>query len=126
LAPPRRPCLSRGPGPSLRPVDAPLGARACHSHPQTTHPPTGPAPAGHVVVAAHTVKGAGEVKVALPDQTSATARVVGLDVASDLAVLQLALPRTRAEALRPVALGSSAGLRIGQARAKARARVRPS
>jgi S1-C subfamily serine protease len=69
---------------------------------------------GHVVVAAHTVKGASEVKVTLHDQTTATARVVGADPASDIAVLQLALPRTRTEALRPVVLGSSAGLRIGQ------------
>ncbi|KAI8476084.1 MAG: trypsin-like cysteine/serine peptidase domain-containing protein [Monoraphidium minutum] len=70
--------------------------------------------AGHVVVAAHTVKGASEVKVTLHDMSTATARVVGCDTASDIAVLQLALPRTRTEALRPVALGSSAGLRIGQ------------
>jgi S1-C subfamily serine protease len=70
--------------------------------------------AGHVVVAAHTVKGASEVKVTLHDQTTATARVVGTDAATDIAVLQLALPRTRTEALRPVVLGSSVGLRIGQ------------
>ena len=70
--------------------------------------------AGHVVVAAHTVRGASEVKVTLADATTATARVVGADAASDIAVLQLALPRTRTEALRPVPLGSSAGLRVGQ------------
>ncbi|GBF98129.1 protease Do-like chloroplastic [Raphidocelis subcapitata] len=70
--------------------------------------------AGHVVVAAHTVRGASEVKVTLSDQSTATARVVGSDAASDIAVLALALPRTRTEALRPVALGGSAGLRVGQ------------
>lgn len=73
-------------------------------------------PPGHVVVAAHTVRGASEVKVTLPDQSTATARVVGCDAPSDIAVLQLALPRTRSEALRPVVLGASSSLRIGQVR----------
>jgi len=71
--------------------------------------------AGHVVTNLHVVRGASEVKVTLSDRSTHTARVVGCDAAKDVAVLRLAaLPRHRAEALRPAALGCSGALRVGQ------------
>lgn len=41
--------------------------------------------------------------------------MVGWDASKDIAVLKLALPRGRLEALQPVSLGSSSRLRVGQA-----------
>eukprot|EP00878_Enallax_costatus_P038324 GHUV01043526.1.p1 GENE.GHUV01043526.1~~GHUV01043526.1.p1 ORF type:complete len:514 (+),score=123.48 GHUV01043526.1:819-2360(+) len=70
---------------------------------------------GHVITNYHVIRGAAEMKVTLYDHSSCTARVVGYDASKDIAVLKLALPRGRLEALKPVALGSSAGLRVGQA-----------
>lgn len=70
--------------------------------------------AGHVVTNYHVIKGASEVKVTLFDHSSCTARVVGVDQVKDIAVLKLALPRQKVEALRPVSLASSSQLRIGQ------------
>jgi S1-C subfamily serine protease len=55
------------------------------------------------------------LQVTLFDHSSCTARVVGWDASKDIAVLKLALPRGRLEALQPVLLGSSASLRVGQA-----------
>jgi S1-C subfamily serine protease len=54
-------------------------------------------------------------QVTLFDHSSCTARVVGWDASKDIAVLKLALPRGRLEALQPVSLGSSSSLRVGQA-----------
>lgn len=54
-------------------------------------------------------------QVTLHDHSSCTARVVGYDAAKDIAVLKLALPRGRLEALAPVSIGSSSRLRVGQA-----------
>ncbi|WIA33796.1 hypothetical protein OEZ86_006909 [Tetradesmus obliquus] len=71
--------------------------------------------AGHVITNYHVIKGASEVKVTLFDHSSCTARVVGWDASKDIAVLKLALPRGRLEALQPVSLGSSSRLRVGQA-----------
>ncbi|KAF8060075.1 DEGP1 [Scenedesmus sp. PABB004] len=70
--------------------------------------------AGHVVTNYHVIRGAAEVKVTLHDHSSCTARVVGVDAAKDIAVLKLALPRARLEALTPVKLGLSGRLRVGQ------------
>ena len=53
-------------------------------------------------------------QVTLHDHSSCTARVVGVDLPKDIAVLKLALPRHKAEALRPVVLGSSSSLLVGQ------------
>jgi Trypsin-like peptidase domain len=53
------------------------------------------------------------LQVTLHDHSSCTARVVGVDASKDVAVLKLALPRGRVEALCPVKL-STTPLRVGQ------------
>jgi hypothetical protein len=69
-----------------------------------------------VVTNYHVIKGASEVCVTLLDQSSYGARVVGFDETKDVAVLQLVMPEAEAGRLRPAALGSSAGLQVGEAR----------
>lgn len=44
-----------------------------------------------------------------------TAKVLGGDVARDVAVLRLSMPKSRMRELQPCELGSSSGLAIGQA-----------
>eukprot|EP00446_Apocalathium_sp_SHHI-4_P015374 CAMPEP_0177202986 /NCGR_PEP_ID=MMETSP0367-20130122/27575_1 /TAXON_ID=447022 ORGANISM="Scrippsiella hangoei-like, Strain SHHI-4" /NCGR_SAMPLE_ID=MMETSP0367 /ASSEMBLY_ACC=CAM_ASM_000362 /LENGTH=443 /DNA_ID=CAMNT_0018651589 /DNA_START=55 /DNA_END=1382 /DNA_ORIENTATION=+ len=59
----------------------------------------------------------GELHVRLADQTVVPARLVGLDRSSDLAVVEVNLDRTSlkgSERPRPLRLGSSASLRVGQ------------
>ncbi len=65
--------------------------------------------AGLVVTNDHVVRGSPEVRVVLPDGTSATAEVLGEDPRTDVAVL-------RAGGLRlpPVSFADSSGLRTGQ------------
>jgi 2-alkenal reductase len=66
---------------------------------------------GHIVTNNHVVESARTVIVNFFDGTQTTAEVVGTDPDSDLAVLRAqAMP----EALRPVTVGSSADLRVGQ------------
>jgi putative serine protease PepD len=66
---------------------------------------------GHVVTAAHLVRAAGDIGVYLGARRL-PARVVGLDVASDLAVLQLDAPPAH---LHPLRLGDSDAMRVGDA-----------
>ena len=66
---------------------------------------------GHIVTNNHVVEGADRIVVALSDETSVEAQVVGTDPATDLAVLSIDVP---GEKLFPVELGSSADLRVGQ------------
>jgi len=66
---------------------------------------------GHIVTNNHVVEAAQEIWVTFYDGTVAKARVVGQDVFSDLAVIRVDVP---AELLRPVELGDSDTLRVGQ------------
>jgi S1-C subfamily serine protease len=66
--------------------------------------------AGHVVTNAHVIAGASSATVRLADGSSWPAELVGTDPLNDLAVLRIA-----PDALPPpVALGTSADLRVGQ------------
>jgi S1-C subfamily serine protease len=67
--------------------------------------------AGHIVTNNHVVSGANEVDVVLPDGTSLTASVVGVDDYYDLAVIKINVP---ANTLTPLELGDSSKLRVGQ------------
>ena len=65
---------------------------------------------GHILTNEHVVDGASSVKVKLADGTQATARVLGEDKSSDLAVIDVDVPSSK---LDPIPLGSSAGLKVG-------------
>jgi 2-alkenal reductase len=67
---------------------------------------------GHVVTNFHVVEGATRVLVTFADDTEAEASVIGTDQDSDLAVLRLA--DVPAEILRPVTLGDSSHVQVGQ------------
>ncbi|MFC8683461.1 S1C family serine protease [Microbacterium ureisolvens] len=64
---------------------------------------------GHLLTSAHVVEGATGVELAFHDGTVASARVVGADPLSDLAVLQ-----ADGDTPPPVRMGDAAGLRVGQ------------
>lgn len=71
--------------------------------------------AGHIVTNAHVISNATDVKVTLFDQSTYKAKVIGKDREKDVAVLQLLdVPRAKAAQLRPVTLGSSSDLLVGQ------------
>jgi putative serine protease PepD len=63
---------------------------------------------GHVVTNAHVVEGASDVSLALSNGRTVAAEVIGIDENNDLAVLQ-----TQASGLRPLTLGKSSQLRVG-------------
>jgi putative serine protease PepD len=63
---------------------------------------------GHVVTNAHVVEGARTVSLVLSTGRTVAAEIVGVDSDNDLAVL-----RTRSPDLRPLTLGRSAQLRVG-------------
>lgn len=64
---------------------------------------------GHVVTNAHVIEGASAATVRLADGTAADARLVGVAPSADLAVLHIP-----PSGLRPLPLGTSADLRVGQ------------
>ncbi len=66
---------------------------------------------GHIVTNAHVVEGATRVEVNFIDGTIVRGEVVGIDLDSDLAVVQIELP---AEQLHPLAFADSDALFIGQ------------
>ena len=66
---------------------------------------------GHIVTNMHVVDGANAAQVVLHDQTSYRAELVGYSPAHDLAVLQI---DTDDAILRPVEVGQSANLKVGQ------------
>jgi S1-C subfamily serine protease len=68
--------------------------------------------AGHVVTNNHVIKGATEVLVRLDDGEAVRARVIGAAPDYDLAVIQLQDLRT---SLRPIPIGVSSDLKVGQA-----------
>jgi 2-alkenal reductase len=68
--------------------------------------------AGHVVTNFHVVNGTAQIGSRLSSGEFVSTRVVGTAPNYDLAVLQLERPRT---ALRPITVGSSGDLQVGQA-----------
>lgn len=64
---------------------------------------------GTIVTNNHVVAGASEVKVRLNDKRTFTAKVLGTDPRSDLAVIKIDAPN-----LKPIEMGDSAGLEVGQ------------
>jgi S1-C subfamily serine protease len=66
---------------------------------------------GHVVTNFHVIQGADRAQVTLADRTTWTASLVGIAPAKDLAVLRIDAPR---DLLKPLPLGGSAELRVGQ------------
>ena len=67
---------------------------------------------GHILTNYHVVENASSLEVSLPDHTKYNATLVGSDRQNDLAVLKL--EKAPAERLRPIPLGSSGGLKVGQ------------
>lgn len=66
---------------------------------------------GHIVTNNHVVEGAEKITVVFADETAVKAELVGADPDSDLAVLKVDLP---AGQLKPVQLGDSADLQVGE------------
>lgn len=66
---------------------------------------------GHIVTNNHVVSGADKIEVTFPDGTIVPATLVGADPDSDLAVLKVDVS---ANALRPVQMGDSNQVKVGQ------------
>ncbi len=66
---------------------------------------------GHILTNFHVVEGAREIQVLLHDGSAHEARVVGVDPATDVAVLRIDAPPN---SLQPAAFGTSHDLRVGQ------------
>jgi S1-C subfamily serine protease len=66
---------------------------------------------GHIVTNNHVIENAQNIIVTFSDSTQAIAEVVGTDNDSDLAVIKV---NVEPDLLRPVAVGNSAELRVGQ------------
>ena len=66
---------------------------------------------GHVITNAHVVRGGNAVEVVMADQSTWDAELVGWSASHDLAVLRIDAPSS---ALRPVIIGDSDALRVGQ------------
>jgi len=66
---------------------------------------------GHVVTNFHVIQGASSALVTLQDQSDWDAELVGYAPEKDLAVLRISAPR---DSLRPIPIGSSTDLRVGQ------------
>lgn len=63
---------------------------------------------GYILTNYHVVEAADAIEITLPDGRQTTAKLVGADPESDLAVLRVALPD-----LVPIALGDDQGLQVG-------------
>jgi S1-C subfamily serine protease len=66
---------------------------------------------GHILTNFHVVEGARNIRVTLFDGSDYEAGLVGQDPVNDIAVLRIDAPR---ELLRPIVLGESSNLRVGQ------------
>lgn len=62
---------------------------------------------GHVIVPASIVRGVSECKVTLADCSTYTAKVVGSDYISDLAVLKIGMPKSKLPTLVPITMTST-------------------
>lgn len=69
---------------------------------------------GHIVTNFHVVQGASELQISLSDQSVWKARVIGGDRAKDVAVLQIEAPKEAVDKLKPITLGQSSNLLVGQ------------
>ena len=67
---------------------------------------------GYIVTNNHVVEGADRIVVTFSDGTEAEAKLIGTDVSTDLAVIQVS--GVDASLLKPVALGDSSSLKVGQ------------
>lgn len=67
---------------------------------------------GHIVTNYHVIQGADRAKITLADQTSYEAELIGTAPNKDLAVLKIDAPAAK---LRPLPVGFSQNLRVGQA-----------
>jgi len=67
---------------------------------------------GHVVTNYHVVKGASQLRVTLGDASTVDASLVGFDEDKDVAVIKL--QGEKALAIKPLPLGSSGDLQVGQ------------
>lgn len=67
--------------------------------------------AGHIVTNFHVVNNSSGAQVTLSDHKAYPARVIGVSPSNDLAVLQISAPADR---LRPILVGSSHDLQVGQ------------
>ncbi len=65
---------------------------------------------GHILTNAHVVANSTDVRVSFSDHRTVTARVIGKDPDTDLAVLAVSL---KVPALRPLELGDSSAVRVG-------------
>ncbi|HEV2971879.1 MAG TPA: trypsin-like peptidase domain-containing protein [Pirellulales bacterium] len=66
---------------------------------------------GHILTNYHVIEGAKEIEVTLFDGTQHDARLVGRDISSDVAVIQIEAPP---DVLFPVFFGDSTRLKVGQ------------
>ncbi len=66
---------------------------------------------GHILTNSHVVDGAREIQVTLADSKSYEARLIGIDAATDVAVLKINAP---ADSLVPIVFGNSNSLLVGQ------------
>jgi len=66
---------------------------------------------GHIVTNYHVIQGADRAQVTLSDQSTLEAELVGIAPEKDLAVLRI---KVAAERLRPIPIGTSDDLRVGQ------------
>ena len=66
---------------------------------------------GHVITNFHVIQDADRAQVTLADRSSWPAKVVGASPEKDLAVLEIQAPKER---LKPIPLGTSEDLRVGQ------------
>ena len=66
---------------------------------------------GHIITNFHVIQGASAARVTLSDHTTWEARLTGAAPDQDLAVLHIDAPGDR---LRPIAVGISSGLQVGQ------------
>ncbi|KAK9117136.1 hypothetical protein Sjap_016083 [Stephania japonica] len=66
---------------------------------------------GHIVTNYHVIRGASDLRVTLADQSTYEAQVVGYDQDKDVALLRISAPK---EKLRPIPVGVSADLLVGQ------------
>jgi S1-C subfamily serine protease len=66
---------------------------------------------GHIITNYHVIQNGTKLKVTLSDRTSWDAEVVGIEPNKDLAVLKV---KTKPGALRPIPLGQSSTLKVGQ------------
>lgn len=76
---------------------------------------------GHIVTNYHVVRNAQRAKVALSDNTSFEAKLVGAEPDKDLAVLHIDTS-SKGKPLVPLTIGSSHSLRVGQKVSKGRSR----